>query len=112
MLAQQPFQAHPLNKFHHQKVSVTIFAAVMRLDDVGMGKPRQRPCLALKTKDGIGVIQARRWKHLDSDQSVQLRVACFEDGAHTAFAELFEDTVTTGKDAAVAASREQLFGLV
>ena len=74
-------------------MQAVLFAGVHRPHDVRMIEPAHRFHLAFKPADGIGALQLLGRQHFQSDDLVELEVAGFVDGAHSAFADLFEELI-------------------
>ncbi len=57
-------------------------------DDVPVAQRRSRFCFLRKARPPVGIGDSRGWKHFDRDESIQVRVQCAVDHAHSTCAQL------------------------
>src|SRR5580698_3801503 len=86
-------QRDPFKTFHRDERMPILLADIVDCANVGMVQCGRSLRLSLKTRQRVRIACESRWEKFQRDESLEARVFCFVDHAHSASADLLDDAV-------------------
>src|SRR3990172_5105075 len=87
------FERLPFEKFHGDERPAVVLADVVNRADVGVVQRGRGLRFAPESLQGLAVPGKLSWEKLEGDEPMKPDVLGFEDDAHTATTDLFQDAV-------------------
>src|SRR5215471_16687899 len=83
------------NEFRHEEIDAILAIKIVHGSYVGMVKPGKRQCLFPKPVTRTLVSECAKWQELDCYITFQALVMCAKDQAHSARADLLQNSVVS-----------------